>query len=274
MEQSLHQPQYFYEEGEKQQIEMNKEHPELLERLRNSVPQCLQKLFKGNRILPYDLPDWLKEAITIKRLPLPGNEVDLDISIPKLFEAMHRQALKLLSDVKNLPFIQQAKEILLDMLSLVPKHAITLYNLSCAESLLGNKSKAVIALKSAVEEGGYNNVEHILKDEDLSNIRDMPQFQDLVQSLQKNSSTEEAMETDKPKDDMIDDWTQLEKEVQEPSTVHTPQLCVGELKWNEKIQFLKSMGFGQDDTLFGPRCVGLFEKYSGDITQVIDDLLH
>jgi len=99
------------------------------------------------------------------------------------------------------------------MLSLIPKHAVTLYNLSCAESLLGNKSKAIIALKSAVEDGGYNNVEHLIKDEDLTNLHDMPQFQELVQSLQKDNSTEEtnAMETDKPNDDMIDDWTQVNK---------------------------------------------------------------
>jgi len=254
------QVQYFYEENKN---EITQEH-EVLNRLQQFVPQCLQHLFQKERILPYDLPDWIKDAVQIKRVPLQGNEVDLDINIPKLFEVMHRQSLKLLNDPHNFAFIQQAKILLQDMLAIIPKHAITLYNLSCAESLLGNKEEAIKTLKIAIEEGGYSNVDHMIKDEDLSNIREMPEFQQLVHSLQKNLKT---MEIDKPID-IMDDWTKVEEEKQE-----TPILSVGEQKWKSEIELLKEMGFGKNDQYFGPRCVTLFEKNAGDFSLVIQELL-
>jgi len=266
------QPVCFYKVN-KEQIT---EEPQLLDRLKNSVPQCLQHLFQGDRILPYDLPEWAKEAISIKRLPLPGNEVDLDIDIPKLFEAMHKRALELLRDVSNTKFILEAKSLLQDMLTIVPKHAVTLYNLSCVESLLGHTKEAVKFLQSAIVDGGYNNVEHMMKDEDLANIRDTPEFQELVQSLQKTEKADEIMR----------DWTQVEEEkVEQPKVeeekieqpkvekVEEVPISVGEHKWRESIDLLKRMGFGQNDPFFGPRCVGLLEQHNGDITNVLNALL-
>jgi hypothetical protein len=36
-----------------------------------SVPQCLQRLFKGEKILPYHLPSWLQPFAQIKMCPVP-----------------------------------------------------------------------------------------------------------------------------------------------------------------------------------------------------------
>jgi hypothetical protein len=261
-------PVRFYEEN-KQEI---KEEPEMLKRLQNSIPKCLQHLFEGDRILPYDLPNWIKEAVQIKRIPIIGNEVDLDIDIKKLFNAMHTQALKLLSDAKNLPLVQEAKVILQDMLTIIPKHAVTLYNLSCAEALLGNTKDALNTLRSAIFDGGYNNVEHMEKDEDLASIRDTQEFKQLVSTL-KHQPQEDM---DEEKSEILKDWENVAMEEESPSSPSPPiqpTVSVGEKKWATSIEELKSMGFGQSTEYFGPRCVVLLEKYKGDINSVIDELV-
>ena len=64
----------------------------------------------------------------------------------------------------------------------------------------------------------------------------------------------------------------IEKEslqVDEPSV----SISLGEKKWAEEIQILKSMGFGNDTIYFGPRCVALLEKYKGELAMVINELL-
>jgi hypothetical protein len=274
-------PRFFYTENK----EEAKAEPELLERLQSSVPEFLQKLFKGERILPNHLPLWLQEAIEVKRLP-GLNEVDLDVDIPKLFEAMHQRALELLNDAKNVPCIVQARQLLKEMLQLVPKHAITLYNLSCAESLLGNVKEGLETLKSAIA-AGYSNFEHMMRDEDLTNVRATPEFKDLVDSLQpkeepkaeeqpkeqpKEEQPKEQPKEEKPKEvpavpnTIEDDWTQVEKPAE-------PVLSVGELKWKDAIELLRGMGFGNEEEYFGPRCVALLEKHNGDVYAVITELL-
>jgi tetratricopeptide (TPR) repeat protein len=277
-------PKYFYSE-DKEEL---KTEPEFLSRLKHSVPDFLQRLFKGERILPYNIPEWLEEAINVKKLPGFPHEVDLDVDIPKLFNAMHIHALKLLGDAKNQPCLIQARQILKDMLEIVPKHAVTLYNLSCVESLLGNIKESIEALRNAIY-AGYNNLAHMEKDEDLNNIRETPQYQDLVQTLKKVEEpapkeetivTKEAPKEEKatpPKEEPIqvdsnlieDDWTQVNSTEEKPAE---PILSVGEQKWKDSIELLRGMGFGNQE-YFGPRCVALLEKHQGDICSVITELL-
>jgi len=240
--------------------------PETLNRLKHAVPHCLQHIFSGNRILPYDIPEWLRDCVSIKRLPLPGNEVDLDVDIPKMFHALHQRTLELLSDAKNSDNIQQAKELLQDMLLLVPKHAVTLYNLSCAESLLGNISQAIAALKSAIEDAGYSNLDHMEKDPDLNNIRDVPEFQQLVQVLKKDVVPMEVPKEEKPKEEVVP--MEIPKEEPKSNTV-----SVGEHKWKEAIHIIKEMGFDKNVEYFGPKCAVLMEKHNGDMDAVINELL-
>jgi len=250
------QPQYFYEEKKEKVMQ----DVEVLQRLRNSVPACLQHLFKGDRILPYNIPNWLQEAVSVKRIPESENDVDLDINIPNLFQAMHKQALKYLEDPKNVEYLQQGKALLQDMLTLIPKHAVTLYNLCCVESLLGNVREALATLKNAILEGGYSNYEHMEKDSDLDNIRNTPEYRQLLETLKPKIIAEKKVEAVQP--------------VTPPATPPPtgPSVSVGEIKWKEAIDILKQMGFG-DATYFGPKCVVLLERHNGDLTKVITDLL-
>lgn len=180
------QPTQFYQEGATPlPVE---EKPEFMQRLRNAVPKSLQKLFPSNRIIPDHIPSWLQEALTIKRLP--NQEVDLDVDIQKLFAAMHKRSLECLKDARDAKLIQQGKQLLLDMLEIIPRDAVTLYNLSCAESLLGNIKEALHWLKQSILEG-YKNFEHMMKDQDLENLRKSPEFKQLLETFHLTSKPEE-----------------------------------------------------------------------------------
>jgi len=270
------QPQFFYQET-KEEI---KEDNEILKRLKKTIPDCLERLYACRRILPDNIPTWLSDAVKIKDR-LPGNEVDLDVDIPKLFNAMHTRALECLKDAKNIPLIKQAKKLLQDMLEIVPKHAVTLYNLSCAESLLGNTKDAIKRLRDAIFEGGYRNFEHMEKDEDLESVRETEEYQELLKSV-KSLDDVADMEEVVPKEETVpepanpieEDWTKVEENKEEPkqeSLPEAPVLSVGEQKWADSIHLLQNMGFGGE--FFGPRCVVLLEKYNGDLAFVINDLL-
>ena len=56
------------------------------------------------------------------------------------------------------------------------------YNLACAHALVGQKDKAIAQLERAVELG-YDNAQHLLRDDDLENLREMPAFEALYQRL-------------------------------------------------------------------------------------------
>jgi len=287
--------QFFYEQ-EKEKVKEVKEENEFLARLKKKVPECLERLYSCRRILPDNIPSWLKEAVKIKKR-LPGNEVDLDVDIPKLFHAMHKRALECLKDAKNIPLIQQAKALLQDMLEIVPKHAVTLYNLSCAEALLGNTKEAVKRLRDAIFDGGYRNFDHIDQDEDLENIRSTEEYQELLKEVKSNEQVElptatPPAEPEKPVEPVPEpekpvergpdpeqkqvslieeDWTSVEKQNEETAT-QEPVLSAGEQKWAVAIDLLRNMGFDQGP-YFGPRCVVLLEKYNGDLPSVINDFL-
>eukprot|EP01118_Nematostelium_gracile_P002007 TRINITY_DN1208_c0_g1_i3.p1 TRINITY_DN1208_c0_g1~~TRINITY_DN1208_c0_g1_i3.p1 ORF type:complete len:366 (+),score=124.20 TRINITY_DN1208_c0_g1_i3:142-1239(+) len=249
---------------------------EQVQRIEAAVPQFLQKLFRSDRILPYNLPIWLQGCITIRTLP--NNELDLDINIHELLLVLHRRSLELLT-VGEKESIEEGKRLLLISLDILPNAPLTLYNLACAESLLNNVSEANEALEKAFDHG-YNNVEHMEQDGDLDNIRQTPRYAALVNrlkgiSMETSTQASAVVEEPKPVEEQVDQVPKAVEEIQ-PKPVEEvkeePQLSVGEQKWAHMITPLREMGLGQNDPFFGVRCVALFERFNGDIDAVIDQL--
>jgi len=116
---------------------------------------------------------------------LDVDKADLDVNIPMLFDLLHSKALDLLK-IGGIDSIKKGKEYLISMLQLIPDHTITLYNLACAESLLNNIHEAMQTLEKAIL-SGFNNLEHMLNDTDLMNIRNVPGFDILIQKLLKGT---------------------------------------------------------------------------------------
>jgi len=100
-----------------------------------------------------------------------------------LYWNLHRMSLQYLDSLdKNV--IQKGKEILLKMVDMFPNNKITLYNLACAESLLGNVKESISTLEKAIE-AGYHDLTHMLNDKDFNNIKYTEGFNLLVQKLQR-----------------------------------------------------------------------------------------
>eukprot|EP01098_Paradermamoeba_levis_P010638 TRINITY_DN447_c0_g2_i3.p1 TRINITY_DN447_c0_g2~~TRINITY_DN447_c0_g2_i3.p1 ORF type:complete len:431 (-),score=144.37 TRINITY_DN447_c0_g2_i3:72-1364(-) len=149
-----------------------------LDTLETSVPRLLEKHFVGKKIIPANIPDWLRGAV--KPVVLQEDLVDLDINLPSLFDAFHQEALACL----ELGKFARARDLFLDALVLFPKHPSAWYNLACAHSLMGQPAPAVSALEHAIE-NGFSNLKHIKTDSDLDSIRNEPGFVKVVAILEK-----------------------------------------------------------------------------------------
>jgi len=65
------------------------------------------------------------------------------------------------------------------LVALRPRAPVAFYNLACSYSLLKQATRAITALKTAIELG-YDDVDHMLVDPDLENLRQDPRWNDLM----------------------------------------------------------------------------------------------
>jgi hypothetical protein len=121
------------------------------------------------------LPNWLQAAV---KLVKGTDAIDLDISIPILEGCLNARAIFLMGQNKYceaLPMLENASK-------LVPSCRTT-YNIACCFALMGVTRAAIKALSKAVEQG-YNNLSHMLADDDLESLRHTRGFLRLVKRLQ------------------------------------------------------------------------------------------
>jgi len=173
-------PLYFYRADLQQQgpvntIPADSTEDSSLRLIGQDLPTCLERIL-GHRLLPYNLPEWIRPAIRLRNCS--SNEVDMDIDIEMLDNILHRTALSELDNKRT----DSARKFLLAQLSINPKSNITLYNLACAEALSGNGAEAIEYLNRAVKEG-YRRVEHMIADNDLQSIAHTPEFQRIASNL-------------------------------------------------------------------------------------------
>ena len=71
------------------------------------------------------------------------------------------------------------------MVRLQPKNPLAHYNLACSLALKKRKKDAVESLHNAVALG-YNDIAWMIRDEDLTNLREYPAFIELLNNLQKS----------------------------------------------------------------------------------------
>jgi len=109
---------------------------------------------------------------------------------------LHRASLECL-DSNDKDVIQKGKEILLKIIELAPNDKIALYNLACAESLLGNVKEAVATLEKAID-AGYHNLSHMINDQDFNNIKNTEGFKNMVKKLEDILHPEQKEEISEP----------------------------------------------------------------------------
>jgi len=119
---------------------------------------------------------------------------------PFLLWKLHKIAYQYLESGDKI-FIQKGKETLQKILDISPNDKIALYNLACADSLLGNLNEAITALNRAID-AGYNDLFHMLNDKDFDNIKNTDEFHNLVAKLESilfpNEKKDETSNLEKP----------------------------------------------------------------------------
>jgi len=108
---------------------------------------------------------------------MSNEDVELDVDIEILFDCLFNQALKSIQNE-----VDKSIQYFSYCLAISPKNNLVFYNLSCCFALKKMVNESIRCLSKAVELG-YSNLEHMLKDEDFSSIRNTKQFQDIVQKL-------------------------------------------------------------------------------------------
>ena len=74
---------------------------------------------------------------------------------------------------------EEALEIDIRTTDVLRNEPSAFYNLACSYSVLNRIDEAVAALKKALDLG-YRDFNHLLKDEDLQNVRSDPRFRELL----------------------------------------------------------------------------------------------
>jgi len=253
------------------------------------VPKCLERLLPGGKLTPYNLPSWLQGCVEVKRIP--GDRpptVDLDIDLCTLFESLHKQALSMIGPDVEPQLLRRAKDFLQSMIDLAPQNPLAHYNLACAEALLGELNEAVASLKRAIE-SGYSNLQHMLQDTDLTALRNLPDFQalvDLLRQKEQQPAKEEAApkEEAKPVAEPVPEVKIVKEEEKkaEPEPVEvkkeeeekkaepeeSEEKKAERKRWASQLEALAAMGFTNTEVN-----VLLLKECKGDIVKVVNAIL-
>ena len=80
--------------------------------------------------------------------------------------------------------LENGLEVDLKLVKIRPSVSVFHYNLACSHSLLGHLDPAFAALKRALHLG-YDDVEHLVEDRDLDNLKSDRRYTDLLKRLEK-----------------------------------------------------------------------------------------
>jgi len=92
--------------------------------------------------------------------------------------------------------------------------AVTYYNLSCCESLIGDDLDSAVENLREATRLGYANVEHMKRDTDLDNIRSLSSFKEIIYQLEKPESNDES-DSESDNDNDKEEATKVEEKPQE-----------------------------------------------------------
>jgi hypothetical protein len=140
------------------------EHLENTKPIQERITSALSRLFPNNTILPYHIPSFLKEVISVKTMGTADAEVD--VTVDGLAAAINTEALRLMDSAEEND-LTKTKLLLESLQILKPDDPFVYYNLACTESLLKNVQSSLEQLQTAFKYG-YNNFQHMMEDKDLA----------------------------------------------------------------------------------------------------------
>jgi len=282
---------YFHDTALKTQVK-----PENGSNIASYVGKCLEQFFPNGRILPYNIPPFLQNIVTIKHISGSGDAVvDINVDISRLGDAIHHKAM----DYLNIKEYKQASQTFRAQGVLQPTNPVPFYNVACSESLLGNLDEALSYLNQSIDKG-YRNLSHMKSDEDLDNIRQTDGFKaacfrlnDLIVSEENPKpeipTPEPEPTLEVPPQPTPEPTPQVPETKPEPQVIpqpdpepqvipqvvdvpHAPQFVpypVPEaLPYSEELQVLHDIGYMNDNIN-----IPMLVKNKGNIQQTVLDLL-
>ncbi|MCA9295691.1 MAG: serine hydrolase [Phycisphaerales bacterium] len=117
--------------------------------------------------------------------PLPPRRTASDAGIDVYPEDLLRQFLNYFSVMDY----ERAAESALRLIELVPDEPVGHYNYACSMARLRRVDEALAALDQAIE-CGWRNVDHLRIDPDFALLRDLPAFQNRLDSLERRIAAE------------------------------------------------------------------------------------
>ena len=172
-------------------------------------------------------------------------------------------------------------------LDLFPDAIDTLYNIACLHCLLGHEEEAYTWLERAVE-AGYDDADHLLKDDDFKAIREQDRFKQLVERVRERSGDDEEPVVDEGLvASILGEWemkTKLEEQFIEATMSLSIQdhrlagvwlsqgreMVMRELRFDgSKLSFKRNIGPGQElefhGTVEGDRISGTYTGAFGEL---------
>jgi len=151
-----------------------------------------------------------------------------------------------------------------------------MYNLACAESLLGNIPEAISCLEKAIDLG-YSNISHMLNDSDLDNISDhMSYFVERIKTLSSTGPDRHTEIVSPPFSEPVEREItplverQVEREV-DPLTEREVEREVTPkqpTKWAAELAILHDIGYFDDELL-----ITYLERTKGSVEQTVLSLI-
>jgi len=173
---------------------------------------------------------------------------------------------------------KEASDMFREQSTLQPENSIPVYNVACAESLLGNIAESLVYLNKSVDMG-YRDLHHILKDEDLVNIRHTEGFNAVCLRLKELLSSLPVPQPEEipvvipaptPQPEIVIPSPQPEVVIPVPQ----PEVVIPEPEpqptspWTTHLTIFHEMGYLNDELI-----ISLLEKYQGDVQRTIMALL-
>jgi len=244
------------------------------QQLQSRVCACLTELFPGKRILPTHIPAFLEDIV--KLIKISDTEADLDVDIPRLQKTLFREGYDRLEAKEY----EKGRNIYKALLLLTPDDNLSMYNLACAESLLGNLPEAISYLGKAIDLG-YSNISHMLNDSDLDNISNhMSYFVERIKTLHYSSSTGPDRHTEivsppfsEPVEREITPHVEreIEREVDPPTEREDEREVIPPkqpTKWAAELAILHDIGYFDDELL-----ITYLERTKGSVEQTVLSLI-
>jgi len=189
--------------------------------------------------------------------------------------ALQWKGLRLLKE----KLYKEASDKFREQSTLQPENPIPVYNIACAESLMGNIGESLIYLNQSVDLG-YRDLQHMLNDEDLVNIRQTEGFNAVCLRLKELLCSSSVPQPEpfvfEPQSVPVDIVTpQLNPVViPSPQPVPQPEEVIPEPQpqttnpWTTHLTLFHEMGYLNDELI-----TSLLEKYQGDVQRTIMALL-